>query len=812
MSYIQWIGFALAVIAAAFTGYLLGIRHNRVQTRRDSSLARMGRVVLDSFSSIHTLLNVEKVVQSFLNALLKYPGISAWRVIRVDNAVHTDIFSGETLPEAYFRDFFRAAEKSPFKDVDDYTSVDSAHPLVNTVPEGFSQSRAASIFPIYYEALGVHYFFVVYLNRTGGDDTLLKTLVYYKRQLYLLLYLKEISKKYRDNQEFLDGAFHNNPIAIAMTGKDGVVQRANREFYRLFTKNLTSIRKVIEPNLFQELLEGRTMDREVLYERKNLKVRGIPLYQMEGGIKGFLFSISDDSLQHMLYKRLESSEERYRRLLKELPLGLLILNREGLIYFVNDNFMYSVGFSTPEKLQGKSIEEFFDLPGMTFAEIIEQIEKKEYLYFKFQSKPRFGSRIFSVNLRKLFIGGDDLIEAAFQDVTLENALYAQLEDKNKLIEEDLSTARAVWEHILALPPIYSSVLRFETFYKASYQLGGDFYDVIQIDDIHIAIIIADVSGHGVSASLIASMLKILLEFAPKDPHKLADMVDYINAGLIKVLPDDQFITMFYGIIDTKSYTMDYINCGHPVPLVYDERTNEITRLTGMSFPLCSSINYSYERDLKRYKLPESCKILMYTDGLTAFKKGDRLISTADLEEMMKDGMSVQTRDILNDIYVRILKSATQFSDDDVSMLLVVLNKNLAYKKFLSIPSNVLEIDYAIIRLKESIATIVSLGEEDAWKIYTAMYEALINAVEHGNRFNVQRRVTVIYRIVDDWIVFKVRDEGAGFDVHNIPSPLDDANLLKPSGRGVYMIKKLMHKVKYNRTGNETTMFYHISGK
>jgi serine phosphatase RsbU (regulator of sigma subunit) len=112
-----------------------------------------------------------------------------------------------------------------------------------------------------------------------------------------------------------------------------------------------------------------------------------------------------------------------------------------------------------------------------------------------------------------------LIETVFQDITLETSLYAQLNEKNKLLEDELSTARVVQEHILSIPTIYIAGVRFNTFYLASHQLGGDFYDIIPIDDVHIGVVIADVSGHGVSASLITSMLKILVEFAPKDPQK-----------------------------------------------------------------------------------------------------------------------------------------------------------------------------------------------------------------------------------------------------------------------------------------------------
>jgi len=811
------LGFTLILLPVALAaGFLAGyfIRRNASPTvnGRDQVFQTIHRNIMELYGNVTSLLNVEKIITSFFQSLTRIPFVQDAWLLRYDGTAFVDGLTREPVESPELNEFARNNFFNP--DGDDYIEPDRNSVLYRLYERGGKSSEGITVqvFPLVYDFLGTSYLFIVFLTKPNPDSQLSKFLLFLKRQLFLLLYLKELSFKYKASQEFLEGVFHNNPVAICITDYNGEVQRGNKEFYRIFLKSFQNIRNLIDDESFQALADGRTLEKDFHFDQKNLKVRGIPLYEMNGTVKGFLLTVTDDSLQHLLYKRLESSEERYRKLLKELPLGLIIVNQEGIIYFVNDNFMYSLGYSVPEKLQGRSLEEFFDLPTGSFVDIIKQIEKKDYLYFKFQSKNRYGSRIFSVNLRKLYIGSDNLIEAAFQDVTLENALYAQLEEKNKLIEEELSTARAVWEHILSIPPLYSSALRFETFYKASYQLGGDFYDVIQIDDVHVAIVIADASGHGVSASLVASMLKILVEFAPKDPHKISDMVDYINTGLVKILPEDQYITMFYGVIDTTNYTMEYVNCGHPFPLVHDDRTGEVTMLPGMSFPLGTSANFSYEGDLKKVQLPAACKILLYTDGIITFKKNNSLLNTEDLKQYFKTGLQLQTKDMLNDIYTRIIRECNTISDDDISMLLLVLNRNLAYKKFLSIPSNVLEIDYAIMKIKEGIGLIHSLGEEDSWKIYTSLYEALINAVEHGNRFNVQKRVTVIYRIVKNWIVFKVRDEGTGFDVKKVPNPLEEANLLKPSGRGVFMIRKLMNKIKYNKTGNETTMFFRVSGK
>jgi serine/threonine-protein kinase RsbW len=84
-------------------------------------------------------------------------------------------------------------------------------------------------------------------------------------------------------------------------------------------------------------------------------------------------------------------------------------------------------------------------------------------------------------------------------------------------------------------------------------------------------------------------------------------------------------------------------------------------------------------------------------------------------------------------------------------------------------------------------------------------EAFVNAVKHGNKFDVQKLVRVTAAVSSTEARFTIEDEGEGFDVNNIPDPLDPENLFKPSGRGVLFIYNIMDEVAYNERGNRLTM-------
>jgi serine/threonine-protein kinase RsbW len=90
-------------------------------------------------------------------------------------------------------------------------------------------------------------------------------------------------------------------------------------------------------------------------------------------------------------------------------------------------------------------------------------------------------------------------------------------------------------------------------------------------------------------------------------------------------------------------------------------------------------------------------------------------------------------------------------------------------------------------------------------LFVALDEAFVNAVKHGNKFDARKLVRISAEISKQEAKFTIEDEGEGFDVNNIPDPLDPTNLFKTSGRGVLFIFNIMDEVKYNDRGNRLTM-------
>ena len=92
-------------------------------------------------------------------------------------------------------------------------------------------------------------------------------------------------------------------------------------------------------------------------------------------------------------------------------------------------------------------------------------------------------------------------------------------------------------------------------------------------------------------------------------------------------------------------------------------------------------------------------------------------------------------------------------------------------------------------------------------IMLALNEAATNAIVHGNKNDPNKEVTVTAKVTPDRIEFTVADQGQGFDPGSLPSPLDEPNLMKPSGRGVFLMRQFADQVRFSEKGNRVTLTF-----
>jgi serine phosphatase RsbU (regulator of sigma subunit) len=219
-------------------------------------------------------------------------------------------------------------------------------------------------------------------------------------------------------------------------------------------------------------------------------------------------------------------------------------------------------------------------------------------------------------------------------------------------------------------------LDFAVIYQPVSQAGGDFYDLIELPDSCIGFVQVDVAGHGVASAMIGAMFKMVFHSVSMRIHSPSELLAAINDQLFEVLPDSDFLTVFYGIINTETLAFAYSNAGHPMPFLYRAATGDIEELSSGGPLLGAFPGMTYDEGSTR--LDHGDKILIFTDGVT---ETNRAGATRDMYGVDRLKQTFLTHvhgactDILGTIVAELeaFGGASEFADD-ISMLLIEIRK------------------------------------------------------------------------------------------------------------------------------------------
>ena len=112
-----------------------------------------------------------------------------------------------------------------------------------------------------------------------------------------------------------------------------------------------------------------------------------------------------------------------------------------------------------------------------------------------------------------------------------------------------------------------------------------------------------------------------------------------------------------------------------------------------------------------------------------------------------------------------------------------------------------------------VATEAGFDEDEVMRISMAVREAAVNAVLHGNAYDPAKKVSLVLERTAVDLIITIRDQGQGLDMSKIPDPLAPDNLLKTSGRGIFLIRSFMDEVQIHpsQTGTEIKLIKHVHG-
>ncbi|MFZ1292115.1 MAG: SpoIIE family protein phosphatase [Melioribacteraceae bacterium] len=271
-----------------------------------------------------------------------------------------------------------------------------------------------------------------------------------------------------------------------------------------------------------------------------------------------------------------------------------------------------------------------------------------------------------INLKDLEI----TIEKSLHEIEL----YKQaILSREKLIafQQELKIASLIQTSILPKKfPAFPERNEFDIYAKMipAKEVGGDLYDFFLIDKYRLGVIIGDVSGKGIAAAMLMAVCKTLLKATALNGIPTDNILYEVNNILVNESPMGMFVTVFYGIFDTRNGSFEYTNGGHNLPFLISN-DGEVKQLENIGGLLLGAMkNVEYQSIIISIKPGES--LILYTDGITeTFNENNEEFEEKRLVKTLKNKNELSANEIVNSIISEVQNySNGNIQSDDITCL------------------------------------------------------------------------------------------------------------------------------------------------
>jgi serine phosphatase RsbU (regulator of sigma subunit)/anti-sigma regulatory factor (Ser/Thr protein kinase) len=374
------------------------------------------------------------------------------------------------------------------------------------------------------------------------------------------------------------------------------------------------------------------------------------------------------------------------------------------------------------------------------------------------------------------------------------------------IEQELRVARLIQQTLLPRDVPHVAGWDVNAYYQPARAVGGDFYDFITYPDGRIGFVIGDVTDKGVPAALVMATTRSLLRSAAERFDSPGAVLERTNELLVEDIPPKMFVTCLYAVLDPAGGRLVYANAGHDVP--YHKTSGGVVELRARGMPLGLLPGMKYEEKETTLRPGES--ILLYRDGLVeAHSPRREMFGFPRLQATVGD---MPEEDVVRHLLVRLrdFTGPDWEQEDDVTLVLLRATGDggsagggspggegrrdvLARFELPSKPGNERR---AMEQVSDAIASLaLPAGKLDRLK--TAIAEATMNAMEHGNKFAEDKPVLIEVSRDERRLTVSITDRGGGQPIPDAEAPDLMAKLAgqqSPRGWGLFLIQNMVDEM------------------
>jgi serine phosphatase RsbU (regulator of sigma subunit)/ketosteroid isomerase-like protein len=233
------------------------------------------------------------------------------------------------------------------------------------------------------------------------------------------------------------------------------------------------------------------------------------------------------------------------------------------------------------------------------------------------------------------------------------------------VEQDLRVAQRIQQASLPEEVPELEGWQINPYYKPAREVGGDFYDFLELDNGRLGLVVGDATGHGVPAALVMSTTCGMLRAVALTVDSPGEVLARVNEALSARIPTNMFVTCFYAILELKNGSLRYANAGHDLP--YVRRGGDAEELVARGMPLGLMPGISYEE--KKTILEAGEAALFYSDGLVeAHNPGGEMFGFPRLRSLVAEH---DEEGLLVDFLMDKLRSFTGYGweqEDDITLV------------------------------------------------------------------------------------------------------------------------------------------------
>jgi len=277
------------------------------------------------------------------------------------------------------------------------------------------------------------------------------------------------------------------------------------------------------------------------------------------------------------------------------------------------------------------------------------------------------------------------IAKAFSDITTKFKDSQKKLVRQEQLQKEMQVAKEIQQTLLPTEFPKLESYGIDAYYEAAKEVGGDYFDFVNVDDDTLGIVVADVSGKGIPGSLVMTMIRTALRTEARGILNSSEVLGKVNSFVVNDMKKGMFVTVFYAIIDARKRRINFCCAGHNPMILYRGSTKKTYFLKPHGFPIGISLPdmslFAQSLEMDSFQLVEDDILIFYTDGITeAMNRKRQMYGEERLLQIIRENANLPVQSLVQQIKDDVHSFTEGFPQSDDITLVVIKEESTAERQ------------------------------------------------------------------------------------------------------------------------------------